>query len=88
MLFNNRSGAKPEMGSTSGEENEEPRPVLSLREIEILSLLEQGFTVRDIADKLILSAHTIRTHRNNIRKKMGCRNTTQMVAKAIRAGWI
>jgi len=62
--------------------------LLSSREKEILGLLSEGLTDNQIAENLSLSNHTVRTHRNNIRKKLDCSNTTQMVAKAIRLGII
>ena len=61
---------------------------LTNREKQVLNYLSEGDTVKMISTKLVLSEHTIRTHRNNIRKKMGCQNTTQMVANAIREGLI
>jgi DNA-binding CsgD family transcriptional regulator len=61
---------------------------LTHRETEVLQYLAEGDTVKEISEKLILSEHTIRTHRNNIRKKLGCKNTAQAVGKAIRAGLI
>lgn len=46
-------------------------PVLSSRETEIVHLIAKGLTNKDIADKLYLSVHTIKTHRKNIIKKLG-----------------
>lgn len=62
--------------------------LLSAREIEILRYLSEGNTVKEVSKKLFLSEHTVRTHRNNIRQKLGSKNTTQMVATAIRYGLI
>ncbi|MEM6630847.1 MAG: LuxR C-terminal-related transcriptional regulator [Bacteroidota bacterium] len=64
-----------------------PSP-LSQREKEVLRLFAEGDNDQDISKKLHLSVHTIHTHRNNIRSKLGCRNTAQAVAIAIRNGWI
>lgn len=61
---------------------------LTTRELEVLRYLADGDTVKDISEKLILSEHTVRTHRNNLRAKLECRNTAQVVAKAIRMGII
>ncbi|MEN0052656.1 MAG: response regulator transcription factor [Mucilaginibacter sp.] len=44
---------------------------LSSRETEIIHLIAKGLTNKDIADKLYLSVHTIKTHRKNIIKKLG-----------------
>jgi two-component system NarL family response regulator len=46
-------------------------PSLSSRETEIIHLIAEGMTNKDIAEKLFLSVHTIKTHRKNIIKKMG-----------------
>lgn len=63
-------------------------PALTPRELEILRYLSEGDTVPEISDKLFLSAHTVRTHRNNLRKKLNCKNTAQVIAVAIRQGLI
>jgi DNA-binding NarL/FixJ family response regulator len=55
---------------------------LSLREIEIIQLIAKGLTNKQIADKLCLSAHTINTHRKNIMKKLGIKNTAGIVIYA------
>ena len=61
---------------------------LSHRETEIVRLLAEGFTAQEIAEKLYISFDTIRTHRRNILKKMGCKNTPHLVATCLRQGII
>lgn len=63
-----------------------PIPSISPRELEILHYLSEGDTVKQISEKMPIALDTIRTHRNNIRKKLHCKNTTQMVVKVIRMG--
>ena len=46
-------------------------PLLSHRETEIVQLIADGLANKDIAEKLYLSVHTIKTHRKNIIKKLG-----------------
>lgn len=46
-------------------------PQLSSREAEIVQLIADGLTNKEIADRLYISIHTIRTHRKNIIKKLG-----------------
>jgi len=53
--------------------------VLSSREKEIVELLSLGFSNQQIADKLFISYHTVRTHRKNIFKKLGCSSVLDMV---------
>ena len=47
---------------------------LTLTEIKVATLIMNGFTSREIANKLFLSLHTIKTHRRNIRKKLNIQN--------------
>jgi DNA-binding NarL/FixJ family response regulator len=44
---------------------------LSSREAEIVHLIAEGLPNKDIAEKLFLSVHTVKTHRKNIIKKLG-----------------
>lgn len=46
-------------------------PLLSYRETEIVQLIATGLANKEIAEKLYLSIHTIKTHRKNIIKKLG-----------------
>jgi len=57
---------------------------LSHRELEIITLIAEGCTNAQIADKLFLSAHTITTHRKNIMAKLGVNNTAAVVMYAVK----
>ena len=57
---------------------------LTRREKEILRLIIDGKTNKDIADSLDKSVRTIETHRFNIMKKMGVTNAIDMVNKAVK----
>lgn len=57
---------------------------LSSREIEIIRLIAQGLTNKEIADKLCLSPHTVHTHRKNIMQKLGIKNTAGIVIYAVK----
>jgi DNA-binding NarL/FixJ family response regulator len=57
---------------------------ISEREIEIIALVAAGYSNKEIADKLFLSAHTITTHRKNIMNKLGVNNTAGLVLFAVR----
>jgi len=46
-------------------------PSLSSRETELVHLIAEGMTNKEIAEKLFLSVHTVKTHRKNIIKKLG-----------------
>ncbi|MFO7674566.1 MAG: LuxR C-terminal-related transcriptional regulator [Lutibacter sp.] len=58
------------------------------REIEIIIQLAQGENFKEIAALLFVSPYTIKTHRKNILKKSGCKNTAELVAKCIHEGII
>lgn len=53
--------------------------LFSDRELEILRLISEGESSEAIAERLFLSVHTVNTHRRNILKKTGNRNTLQLV---------
>jgi DNA-binding NarL/FixJ family response regulator len=62
--------------------------LLTSREKEIIKNLAEGKNFNEIAVSLFLSPHTINTHKRNILKKVGCKNTTELVARCIREGII
>ncbi|MEX0987369.1 MAG: response regulator transcription factor [Bacteroidales bacterium] len=57
--------------------------ILSPREREILDLLIQCNTSKEIAEKLFISKNTVDTHRRNMLKKLGLRNTGELFKKII-----
>jgi DNA-binding NarL/FixJ family response regulator len=57
---------------------------LSDRELEILKMICQGLSNRDIARKLFLSKKTVDKHRANILVKTNCKNTANLVMYAIK----
>lgn len=59
---------------------------LSARELEIVRLIADGDTGREIADELHLSPDTVRTHVRNAMRKVGARSRAQLVAKALAEG--
>jgi len=69
-------------GSKLLPEREEQVSVLSSRETEIIQLIAAGMTNKEIAEKLFLSVHTIKTHRKNIIKKIGFtfKNATDLMS--------
>lgn len=52
---------------------------LSAKETEVLSLISEGQTTKEIANQLIVSTRTVETHRVNIMKKLNARNTAEMI---------
>ncbi len=61
---------------------------LSPREVEIIQLVAEGMSNKEIAEKIFLSVHTITTHRKNIMSKLGVNNTAGLVMFAIRQNLI
>jgi ATP/maltotriose-dependent transcriptional regulator MalT len=61
---------------------------LSGREKDVLFLLITGLTNKAIADKLYVSADTIKTHTLNIYRKMEVSNRSSAILKAIELGWL
>ena len=57
---------------------------ISAREREVLQLLAEGKSNKDISDTLNLSIKTVETHRANIMRKLGFRNITDLVLYAVR----
>ncbi|WP_020404061.1 LuxR C-terminal-related transcriptional regulator [Gracilimonas tropica] len=62
-----------------------PDPIKSItkREREVLSLLTEGFTSSEIADKLYISPRTVEKHRTNLLKKLDLKNTAALVRFAM-----
>lgn len=59
---------------------------LTDRETEILRLIAQSFSNREIADMLYLSEFTVQTHRRNLKRKLQAENTADLVRFAIENG--
>lgn len=53
------------------------------REIELLKLISQGFSIGKIAQSLFISEHTVKTHRKNIMKKIGAKNGSELMRYAM-----
>jgi LuxR family transcriptional regulator, maltose regulon positive regulatory protein len=61
-------------------------PQLSPREREVLHLLAEGLTNAQIAERLVISEHTVHRHVANILRKLGVASRTAAAAHAVRAG--
>ncbi len=64
----------------------ESAPVLTEREKEVIRLIGQGLSGREISDRLCISVKTVLTHRSNIMEKIGVHNTAELIRYAIREG--
>ncbi len=61
---------------------------LTHSEIEIVRLITNGYTTKEIASKRNISFHTVNTHRKNIFRKLGVNSTSELIMQAIKSGWI
>jgi DNA-binding NarL/FixJ family response regulator len=70
--------------------NDEPlrEEPLTARELEVVKLVAEGHTNRDIAQALVISEKTVERHRANILEKLGMRDRVELTRYAIRRGLI
>lgn len=52
---------------------------LSMREIDVIGLIMQGYSNKEIATRLFISFETVKTHRKNILRKIGVNNTAALI---------
>ena len=64
----------------------EPSDSLSPREKEVLDLVSQGLTNKEVAEKLYVTENTVKYHMKNILDKLHLRNRSQVIAWAARRG--
>jgi DNA-binding NarL/FixJ family response regulator len=61
---------------------------LTASEMEIVRLIAEGLTTKEIASRKYVSFHTVITHRKNIFRKLGVSSVSELIMYALRAGWI
>ncbi|MCE7053621.1 helix-turn-helix transcriptional regulator [Algoriphagus sp. AGSA1] len=71
-----------------GKEKGDPGVKFTKREREIIILIGEGMTTKEISDQLFVSEETIVSHRKNMLYKSACKNTAQLVAFCIKNGLI
>lgn len=76
-----RAGEQPERTSRTGSWE-----ILTQREREVLKLVAEGYTTRQIADYLSLSAKTVEKHRANMMRKLGLKNVSAVTTYAMENG--
>lgn len=62
--------------------------ILSNREIEVMSLIVQGYINKEIADRLHIGLSTVITHRKNIMDKLGMRSVSALTIYAVTHGYV
>ena len=61
---------------------------LTPSELEIVRLISEGLTTKEIASRKFISFHTVISHRKNIFKKLGVTSVSELIMFAIKSGWI
>lgn len=77
--------------SKEPDQNQAPRDAenpLSDREMEILQLLAQNMSTKEIADKISRSPHTVKNHRKNMLRKSGTSTTLELILLAKKKSWL
>jgi DNA-binding NarL/FixJ family response regulator len=64
-------------------ESADPIDLLTDRELEVFRMIGNGKTSGAIAEELLLSTHTIDTHRENIKRKLGIKNAAELSRHAV-----
>lgn len=80
--------ATPGDGAKVVLQNQELDTSLTEREIEILKLIAQGFSNKEIGDRLFISHRTVDTHRTNLMRTLDAKNIAGLIRYAMRAGLI
>ncbi len=62
--------------------------ILSNRELEVMSLIVQGYINKEIADKLNIGLSTVITHRKNIMDKLGMKSVSALTIYAVMHGYV
>ena len=69
-------------------DGERPREVLTPRELEVLKLIAEAHSSKEIAQILVISIKTVERHRANILEKLGMRDRVELTRYAIRRGLV
>jgi len=62
--------------------------LLTPSEMEIVRLISDGLTTKEIAAHKFISFHTVITHRKNIFRKLGVSSISELIMYALKSGWI
>ncbi|QDW22699.1 response regulator transcription factor [Flavobacterium sp. KBS0721] len=79
-IFNSFTNNNPKLNKPVYVEN----PILSAREIEIITLISLEYSGKEISEQLFISLNTVETHRKNIMKKLQTKNTIGLVKYALK----
>jgi DNA-binding NarL/FixJ family response regulator len=71
-----------------GDPKDVPDDPLSARETEVVKLIAEGYTSREIGDTLFISEKTVERHRSNVLEKLGLRDRVALTRYAVRRGLV
>lgn len=80
-----KTGSKSRYASLSDDQRRKELSI-SERESEILLLLAEGHSNKEIAEKLFISIHTVKTHSSNLYSKLNARRRTEAIRNARELG--
>jgi hypothetical protein len=80
--------SKAELEALWNNHNEEERQPLTLREIEVATLLAKGLINKEVADRLNISMTTVITHRKNIMTKLGAHALSDIIIYVVMNGYL
>lgn len=72
----------------NNEDEKDPYSTLTAREQEVMRMLAEGLTTKEVAAKLYISPKTVENHRTNLMKKLGLQSTVELIRYAARLGLI
>jgi DNA-binding NarL/FixJ family response regulator len=81
------ASAAPNAAAMDEAVQEQVESPLTAREREVVQLIAQGARDRDIAERLILTEHTVKKHVKSILRKLGARNRAEAAAR-LRRPWL
>lgn len=71
-------------GENAYAHSKKPKALISPRELQVLQLIADGFSSKQIANQLFISNHTAISHRKHLIKKFQVKNTAQLIKTASR----
>jgi two-component system response regulator DevR len=75
-------------GAPAQQESSEPHAQLSDSQYKILRLIAEGFSNREIASRVHLSENTVKSHIQEIFRKLQVRNRVEAALRAVKEGWL
>jgi len=76
------------LGEKGKAKTSERRAVLSERELQVLKLVAEGFSSREIADQILISTKTVEAYRARFATKLGLKSRAQIVEYALNLGFL